>query len=62
MRRLQVLLLAVLSLGVAGCELIGDIFQAGLVVGLILVLLVVALIAWIAGKLRRRGGGPPPPP
>jgi hypothetical protein len=35
-----------------GCELIGDIFQAGVWVGVILVIGVVGLIFWILSKSR----------
>jgi len=47
---LVLLLLSTLTLG--GCELIGDIFQAGMWVGVIVVLLVLGGIAFLAGKLR----------
>ena len=47
---LVLLLLSTLMLG--GCELIGDIFQAGVWVGVILVVLVLAGIAFLAAKLR----------
>lgn len=47
---LVLLLLSTLMLG--GCELIGNIFQAGMWVGVILVLLVLGGIAFLAGKLR----------
>jgi hypothetical protein len=48
-------LLAALSLTAAGCELIGDIFQAGLVVGIIIILLILAMVGWVIGKFRGRG-------
>lgn len=47
---LVLLLLSTLMLG--GCELIGNIFQAGMWVGMIVVLLVLGGIAFLAGKLR----------
>lgn len=47
-------LVATLTLFTAGCELIGDIFQAGFVVGIILVLLLIAVIGWFIGKARGR--------
>ena len=50
-RRLSIVL--AISLMSAGCELIGDIFQAGIVIGVVVVLLIVAVIAWIARKFRR---------
>lgn len=57
MARLTLLLLVSLSL--AGCELIGDVFQAGLVAGIIAVVLVLAIVWWIIGKFRGRGTGTP---
>lgn len=51
LRLLLVLAVAVLT---AGCELIVGIFQAGLVVGVILVALVLMVVFWIARKLRGR--------
>jgi uncharacterized membrane protein YkvI len=47
---LPLLLLATIPL--AGCELIGDIFQAGVWVGVIFVVLIVAVVGFIASKLR----------
>lgn len=43
------LLLPVLS----GCEVIGDIFQAGFWVGIVSVILVVGLILFLVGKMRK---------
>lgn len=51
MRRLSLLL--AISVFTAGCELIGDIFQAGFVVGIIIVLVIVAVVGWIISKFRR---------
>ena len=48
------LLLALTLLMTPGCELIGDIFQAGLVVGIIIVVLIVAIALWIFRKVRGR--------
>jgi hypothetical protein len=42
------LLLAFSSL--SSCELIGDIFQAGIWVGVIIVVAVIALIFWLIGR------------
>ena len=36
----------------AGCELVGDIFQAGVWMGVILVILVVGLVVWLFSKAR----------
>ncbi|HVL67071.1 MAG TPA: hypothetical protein VM364_07390 [Vicinamibacterales bacterium] len=46
-------LLVVLALSSAGCEVVEGIFKAGLWVGVILVVLVLGVIFWIVGKLRR---------
>ncbi len=45
-------LLVLFTLTLSGCELIGDIFKAGVWVGVILVLVVVAIIGWIVSKSR----------
>ena len=50
-RVLLLLSLALLALG--GCEIIGGIFKAGVWVGILLVLVVLAGVFWIVGKLRR---------
>jgi hypothetical protein len=47
------LLAAVFStLGLSGCEIIGDIFQAGVWVGVLLVIGVIALIIWMVSRAR----------
>jgi hypothetical protein len=38
---------------VTGCEVIGDIFQAGMAVGIFIVVLVIVLIIWLLRKFRR---------
>ncbi len=38
----------------SGCELIGDIFAAGAYTGIIAVILVIAIIAWIISKVTRK--------
>jgi hypothetical protein len=48
----RVLFILLMTTALAGCEVIGDIFQAGMWVGVILVLFVVALIVWVMGKVR----------
>jgi hypothetical protein len=53
MRTPWLVLLVLVSVLSAGCEIIGDIFQAGLWVGAILVILVVAAVAAIARRIRR---------
>ncbi len=37
----------------SGCEVIGDIFKAGMWVGVIIVVAIVALILWLVGKARK---------
>ena len=48
-------LLAILLLAVAasGCDIIGGIFKAGVWVGGIVVVLIVVLVLWIVGKVRK---------
>jgi hypothetical protein len=36
----------------AGCELVGDIFEAGVWVGVVLVILVIGLIVWLFSRGR----------
>jgi hypothetical protein len=48
-----ILVLSTLMLG--GCELIGDIFEAGVWVGVLLVVGIIALVIWIASKFLSRG-------
>ena len=50
----RLLLVAVAALTLPGCELVGDIFQAGMAVGIFLVLAVVGLVIFLAAKLTRR--------
>ena len=40
------------SLALAGCELIGDIFEAGVWVGVVGVVAVVALVVWLFAKAK----------
>jgi hypothetical protein len=49
---LQLLVLVLVSMTVAGCELAGDIFEAGVWVGAILIVGIVAVIGFIAAKIR----------
>jgi hypothetical protein len=37
----------------SGCELIGDIFKAGIWVGIIIVIIIAAVIMWIVRKFKR---------
>ena len=51
---LTIAIVLTLSVGFAGCELIGDILKVGFWVGIIFVAIVVLLIGWIMRKLRGR--------
>lgn len=47
-----IVLLVLVSLTSAGCEVIGDIFKAGVWVGVIMVVLLIALVGFVAAKIR----------
>jgi hypothetical protein len=49
---LRLLLVMLVALPLAGCELVGDVFQAGMAVGVIAILAVVGVIAFIVAKIR----------
>ncbi len=53
MRALTILLLLFLTTTLTGCELIGDIFRAGVWVGVIAVVAVLALIGFLFSRTRR---------
>jgi hypothetical protein len=50
--RLFLVLLA--GIAVSGCELVGDIFQAGMAVGVFIVIAVLALVVFLVSKVRRK--------
>lgn len=52
--RLISLLLILMVVGFSSCELIGDIFQAGMWTAFIIIAVVIALIIWIASRFRRK--------
>jgi len=47
-----ILLVVLVSMTSAGCEVIGDIFKAGVWVGMLMVVVVIALIGFVAAKIR----------
>ena len=49
---LRLLLVMLATLPLTACELAGDIFQAGVWVGVIMIVAVVAVIGFIIAKLR----------
>ncbi len=51
MRTLWLILVLLSTLTMGACELIGDVFQAGMAVGVILVVLVIVGIAFLARKM-----------
>jgi uncharacterized membrane protein YkvI len=51
-RALTLVLLVIVSISAAGCEAIGDIFQAGMWVGAIFIVLIIAIVGFIAAKIR----------
>ena len=44
--------LLLISTMLAGCELVGDIFEAGVWVGVILVVLIIGLVVWLFSRGR----------
>ena len=52
MNWLRLIVLVFVAMTTAGCELAGDIFQAGMWVGAILIVAIVGAIAFIAAKIR----------
>ena len=51
MRTLLLILVLLSTLTLGGCELVGDIFQAGMAVGVILVVVVIAGLLFLGRKL-----------
>ena len=49
---LRLTLIVLLAVAVSGCEIVGDIFQAGVWVGVILVAVVLFAIMFVVGKIR----------
>ena len=47
-------LLVLFSVSLTSCEFIGDVFQAGVGVGVFLVILVIAIIIWAIVKMSKR--------
>ncbi len=50
----RVLALTILLFSFTSCELVGDIFQAGMGVGIFIVIFVMVLIIWLFAKFFRR--------
>ncbi|HYD90113.1 MAG TPA: hypothetical protein VEA37_01335 [Flavobacterium sp.] len=52
-RVLNLGILALLLGCLTSCELVGDIFEAGMAVGVIIVVAVIVLIIWLISKFRK---------
>ena len=51
---LRLFFVLVAGIALAGCELAGDIFQAGMAVGIFLIIGAIALVVFLVSKVRRR--------
>ena len=49
---LRVLLIVLLAVPLAACEVVGDIFQAGMAVGILMIVIVIAIIGFLVAKIR----------
>ncbi|WP_158992879.1 phosphatidate cytidylyltransferase [Mucilaginibacter sp. L196] len=54
MRKLNLLLIAMVVMSMSSCALIGGIFKAGAIVGILAVFIVIAIIIWIISLFRGR--------
>ena len=52
MKKLNLLLLSIMVMAMSSCAVIGGIFKAGAVVGIIAVVVVIAIIIWIISLFR----------
>jgi len=53
MQRLNFTILALLMVSLSSCELIGDIFKAGVWTGLLLVAAIIAIVIWIISRFMK---------
>jgi len=53
MRRINLLLLFTIMIALSSCSVIGGIFKAGAVVGIIAVLVVIGIIFWIVSMFNK---------
>jgi hypothetical protein len=51
---LRLIFVCFAAVTLTGCEIIGDIFQAGMAVGIFLVIAAIALIGYLVATVRRR--------
>jgi hypothetical protein len=52
MKKLNLLMLSLVLMAMSSCAVIGGIFKAGAVVGIIAVIVVIAIIIWIISLFR----------
>jgi len=52
-KQLLAVLIILLSTTLTSCQAIGDVFKAGMWVGVIVVVAIIALVLWLIGKARR---------
>jgi hypothetical protein len=50
---LLALLFVTATFFLSSCQALGDIFKAGMWMGVIIVVIVIALVLWLIGKMRR---------
>ena len=55
MKRLQIFMMMAIVLSLSSCQIIGDIFKAGMGFGIFLVLAVIGLVIFVIAKIA--GGG-----
>jgi hypothetical protein len=53
MLSMRLILASAVCLALAGCELIGNIFEAGMWTGVIGLIIIVAIVVFIVGRMRR---------
>jgi hypothetical protein len=53
MTSIRLILASTVLLVLAGCEMIGNIFEAGVWTGIIGVVIIVAIVLFIVGRMRR---------
>lgn len=53
MTSMRLILASTVLLALAGCEMIGNIFEAGVWTGIIGVVIIVAIVLFIVGRMRR---------
>jgi uncharacterized membrane protein YkvI len=51
-RVLMLMLVVVASMAASGCEVIGDIFKAGVWVGALFIVVIIAIVGFVAAKIR----------